>query len=238
MQAVILAGGQGARLRPYTTILPKPLMPIAEKSILEIILMQLKKSGFKDFIFTVGYLAELIEAYFGDGGKWGVKIRYSREKMPLGTAGPLTIIKKLAPSFIAMNGDILCDLNYKNFIKRHVESGKDITICSHNKIAKIDLGVLNIKKGRLCDYIEKPEYSFRVSMGIYGLNRGIIKRMKKGRYYSFPNFVKDRLKAGEPIEVYNFAGRWYDIGSIEDCQAAQEAFVRDREIFFRNQGKG
>ncbi len=231
MQAIILAGGAGTRLKPYTTILPKPLMPIAEKSILEIILMQLKKNGFRDFIFSVGYLAELIEAYFGDGSKWGVKIRYSRERKPLGTAGPLSIVKNLAPNFIVMNGDILCNLKYKNLMQYHIDSKRDVTICSYDKSVKINLGVLKIEKGRIRDYIEKPEYSFKVSMGIYGVNRKIVRQMPKDRRYNFPDLIKDMLKNGKSIGVYNFPGLWYDIGRIEDYQTAQDNFIKNQKVF-------
>jgi NDP-sugar pyrophosphorylase family protein len=238
MQAIILAGGTGVRLRPYTTILPKPLMPIGEKAILEIVLMQLKAAGFKELVFTVGYLAELIEAYFGDGSKWKVKIKYSREKKPLGTVGPLTLIKGLAPNFLVMNGDVLCDLDYADLMCKHSRERNEVTICSYARKVKIDLGVLDFKQGQLKDYIEKPEYSFQVSMGIYGINRSMIKQMPKGKRKDLPNLVREQIKEGGKIGVYNFSGIWYDIGRIEDYQMAQNEFHDHYARFMGKKKKG
>ena len=231
MQAVILAGGKGTRLQPYTTILPKPLMPINDKAILEIVLMQLKEAGFKEFIFTVGHLSQIIQAYFGNGKKWGVKIRYSIEDKPLGTVGPLTLVKKLAPQFLVMNGDILCDLNYKIFIEHHMKSDNDITICTYIKKTKIDLGVLEIENGKLLDYIEKPEYSFNVSMGIYGMKRKVVNSIQKGVYFDFPSLIKHELKNKVALGLFNFTGKWYDIGRVEDYQTAQDDFMKNESLF-------
>lgn len=237
MQAIILAGGRGIRLQPYTTILPKPLMPIGEKAILELILLQLKQTGFEELIFTVGYLGELIEAYFGDGKKWKIKIRYSREKEPLGTVGPLTLVDDLAPQFLVMNGDVLCDLDYGDLMQVHADQKNDITICSYPKKIKIDLGVLEFKKQKLSDYIEKPEYTFSVSMGIYSMNRSLVKQLPRAKYYDLPTLVNDRLKTGAKTGVYNFLGQWYDIGRIEDCLSAQEKFIKNPQAFLRPKGR-
>jgi NDP-sugar pyrophosphorylase family protein len=238
MQAVILAGGKGTRMQPYTTILPKPLMPINDKAILEIILMQLKNAGFKEFIFTVGHLAEIIQAYFRNGKKWGVKISYSIEDKPLGTVGPLTLIKNLAPQFLVMNGDILCDMDYRKFFDQHKRSNNDITICTYQKKTKIDLGVLEINEGKLLDYIEKPEYYFNVSMGIYGIKRKIVKNLTKRAYLDFPTLIKEKLEQKVRIGMYHFKGKWYDIGRIEDYQIAQEDFKKNAGEFLRVKKKG
>lgn len=231
MQAVILAGGKGTRLQPYTTVLPKPLMPINDKAILEIILMQLKSAGFREFIFTVGHLAEIIRAYFGNGKKWGVNIRYSIEDKPLGTVGPLTLIKGLEDKFLVMNGDILCDLDYKKFIDHHKKSDNDITICTYQKKTRIDLGVLEINKGELVDYIEKPEYSFCVSMGIYGIRKKILKSLVKGKRLDFPDLIIQKLKQKAPLGMYDFKGKWYDIGRVEDYQNARDDFSKHAEEY-------
>lgn len=233
MQVIILAGGSGVRLRPYTTILPKPLMPIGGKAVLEIILLQLKTAGFNEFVFTVGYLAGLIEAYFGDGRKWGVKIRYSRESCPLGTVGPLTLVNNLAPEFIVMNGDVLCDIDYAGLINEHVVRKNDITISSSFKKVKIDLGVLEIDKNKLINYIEKPELLYRVSMGIYGMNRKLVRNIRKNKYCDFPQLVVSQIKNDAKIGVYQFNGRWYDIGRIEDYQLAQEEYLACPELFIK-----
>lgn len=231
MQAVILAGGKGTRLKPYTTILPKPLMPIGEKAILEIVLLQLKKAGFKELIFTVGYLGELIEAYFGDGNKWGVKIRYSRENEPLGTAGPLTLIENLDPQFLVMNGDILCNLDYSDFMQKHLKDKRDISICCYSKDVKINLGILEFEGERLKDYIEKPVHRFKAGMGIYAVARSMVEKMPRAQYYDFPNLIRDRIKAGSEIGVFHFSDHWYDIGAVEDYQSAQDKFGNDPSIF-------
>lgn len=238
MQAVILAGGKGARLKPYTTILPKPLMPVGEKAILEIVLLQLKERGCKDLVFATGYLGTLIEAYFGDGIRWGVKIRYSREKEPLGTAGPLSLIKKLAPHFLVLNGDILCDLNYSDLMRRHICSKVEITICSYLKKIKMDLGVLDFRNDKLNNYIEKPEYTFRVSMGIYAMNRSLVKKIPYAHYYDFPTLIRDQLhNINTKIGIYHFSGIWYDIGRIADYRIAQSEFCQNPERFLKAERK-
>lgn len=231
MQAIILAGGKGTRLRPYTTILPKPLMPIGDKAILEIVILQLKKAGFSELVFTVGYLGELIEAYFGDGSKWGVKIRYSRESEPLGTAGPLTLIDGLDEDFLVMNGDILCNLDFNKFMKEHVSGGFGLSICSYVKKVKIDLGILEFKGEKLADYIEKPEYEYKTGMGIYAMNRSVVSGMPKAKYYDFPTLIKDRIKKGENVGVHHFKGKWFDIGAVDDYQSAVEEFSGNPSIF-------
>lgn len=233
MQAVILAGGSGTRLRPYTAILPKPLMPIGERAILEIIILQLKYYGFRELIFTVGYLGELVEAYFGNGKKWGLKIRYSREKKQLGTAGPLTLIKSLNDNFIVLNGDILTNLNFRNLFLVHCNNNNDITICTYLKKIKIDLGVLEIKHHRLTDYIEKPEYSFEVSTGIYALKRKSLKRMRFDAYCNFPDLIKEQIAAGAKIGLYPLAGKWFDIGRLEDYQLACSEFEINPNDFLK-----
>ena len=166
-RAVILAGGKGTRLRPYTVVLPKPLMPIGEYPILEIVLRQLVKAGFNHVTMAVNHQAELIRAFFGDGSKWGVKIDYSLENEPLGTMGPLKLISDLPPNFLIMNGDILTDLNFQIFYDEHVNSKSAFTISAHVRNQKVDYGVLNIdKNGILVSFSEKPSHDYIVSMGI------------------------------------------------------------------------
>ena len=224
MQAVILAGGKGTRLKPYTTILPKPLMPIGDKAILEVVILQLKKAGFTEIILTVGYLAELIEAYFGNGEKWGIKIKYSREPKPLGTAGPLTLIDGLADEFLVMNGDILCDLDFKAFMDYHLQKNSGITICGYTKKVKIDLGILEQNKGVLSDYVEKPQYEYEVSTGIYAFNKSAVLKMKKGEKMDIPDLIRNNIGSDLKIDVYHFKGMWFDIGSVGDYQDAQEKY--------------
>jgi NDP-sugar pyrophosphorylase family protein len=232
MQAVIMAGGKGSRLKPYTTILPKPLMPIGEIPILEIILRQLKHNGFKRITLAVGYLAELIQAYFGDGDKWGLEIEYSRERKNLGTIGPLTLIEKLDDTFLVMNGDILTNLNYQTLISSHKKSGNLVTIASYNKEVKIDLGVMEVdEKSYLTNYIEKPNLSYRVSMGIYVMNKEVLEFIPQDIFYDVPNLMMNLLKSKKPPQIYSFDGIWLDIGRKEDYERASENFQENLSKF-------
>lgn len=227
MRAIILAGGKGTRLRPYTTLIPKPLVPLGGKySILEIIIMQLSKSGFTHITLAVNHLSQLIMAYFGDGERLGVKIDYSLEEGELSTIGPLTLIEDLPENFLVMNGDILCDLNYKSFFDAHVDAGSRISVSAFRREVKIDFGVLRYDdNGRLNEFQEKPEYDFDVSMGIYCINRSVIDLLPRGEKYGFDNLMIDGLAKDEPIDIRPFSGYWLDIGRPDDYEYADENFT-------------
>jgi len=227
MRAIILAGGKGTRLRPYTTLIPKPLVPLGgEYSILEIIIMQLSKSGFTHITLAVNHLSQLIMAYFGDGERLGVKIDYSLEEGELSTIGPLTLIDDLPENFLVMNGDILCDLNYKTFFDAHVEAGSRISVSAFRREVKIDFGVLRYdEQGRLNEFQEKPEYDFDVSMGIYCINKSVIDALPRGEKYGFDNLMIDGLAKDEPIDIRPFSGYWLDIGRPDDYEYADENFT-------------
>lgn len=225
MQAVILAGGKGTRLAPYTTVFPKPLMPIGDMPILEIVIRQLKKHGFTKIVLAVGHLAELIEAYFGDGSKWGVEITYSREDEPLGTAGPLALLDDLDENFLVMNGDLLTDINYSDLMRHHLESGALSTISMYTKDVPISLGVLELNSnGNITDYIEKPTLKYKVSMGIYIFNKNILNHIERGKYLDFPDLIKALIQKGENVSGYMFEGYWMDIGRHEDYARVLEEF--------------
>jgi len=225
MQAVILAGGKGTRLAPYTTIFPKPLMPIDDMPILEIVIQQLKKHGFTKIVLAVGHLAGLIEAYFGDGSKWGVKITYSREDEPLGTAGPLALIDDPDENFLVMNGDILTNIDYLDIMRNHLERGALSTVSIYTKDVPISLGVLELDNdGNITDYIEKPTLKYKVSMGIYIFNKRIMDYIKRGTNLDFPDLIKDLIQNGENISGYMFEGYWMDIGRHEDYSKVLEEF--------------
>jgi NDP-sugar pyrophosphorylase family protein len=224
MQAVILAGGKGRRLRPYTTILPKPMMPIGEKPILGIIIEKLAESGITDIVITVGYLSGIIQAYFGDGKRFGVNIRYFTETEPLGTAGCLSLIDGLEERFIVMNGDILTDLKFKDLIEYHAKMGNSVTICSYKKEIELTLGVLDLAGETVRDYLEKPKYTFDISMGIYAMNRKAVEHVPKNQYFDFPTLIKRLISVKEPISVYKFEGEWFDIGREEDYRAVLGKF--------------
>ncbi len=232
MRAIILAGGKGTRLRPYTTVLPKPLMPIGDMPILEVVLRQLKNAGVTHATMAVGYLAELLQAFFRDGSRIGMDIDYSMEDKPLGTVGPLTLIPGLNDTFLMMNGDILSDLDYGKLIKFHREKGAVATIATYVRDVKIDFGVIKTDdEGMLTDYVEKPEYNYRVSMGIYVFEPEVLGYLKPGERLDFPDMVKMLLADGKSVASYPFSGYWLDMGRQDDYERAIDEFESRRSDF-------
>jgi NDP-mannose synthase len=224
MKTVILAGGKGTRLAPYTTIFPKPLVPIGDRPILEIIIRQLVRQGLGDILLSVGHLGELIEAYFQNGHRNipGLKLEYFRETNPLGTAGSLSMIPGLDETLLVMNGDILTTLNYQELIRHHQKCQAALTIAMHRKDVQIDLGVLETNAyGDLTSYREKPLYSFEVSMGIYVYEPHVLRYLPKGQYLDFPDLVRLLLDKGEKISGFHSQDYWLDIGRREDYELAQ-----------------
>jgi NDP-mannose synthase len=232
MKAVILAGGRGRRLAPYTAILPKPLMPIGDVPILEVVVRQVKKAGFDDITLAVGYLAELLMAYFGDGNKWGVQIRYSREEQPLGTAGPLGLIDGLDAPFLVMNGDLLTTVDYGDMWQSHTTGGAIATLATFQRDAKIDLGVIETNsQGWVERYIEKPTYHYTVSTGIYVFEPSVLNYIPHGSHLDLPELIRKLLAAGERVATYPFDGTWLDIGRIDDYERAVAEFEQRRAAF-------
>jgi len=232
MRAIVLAGGMGTRLKPYTTLIPKPLVPIGnEYSILEIILMQLRKSGFSHITMTVNHLSHLIMAYFGNGEKWGLKIDYSMEDKPLSTIGPITLIDDLPDDFLVMNGDILCNLNYADFMDFHIKNKNLVTVSTYKRDTKIDFGVLKYSEdGKINDFIEKPVYHFDVSMGIYCINKNVISSLAKNEKYGFDNLMIDGIKNKMNYRVKPFDGFWLDIGRPDDYDYCNENYTQIKEM--------
>jgi len=232
MRAVILAGGKGTRLMPYTTVLPKPLMPIGDMPILEVVLRQLKAAGIDRVTMAVGHLAELLQAFFGDGGRFGLPIDYSMEEKPLGTVGPLTLIPDLSGTLLMMNGDVLTTLDYRDLIKCHRESGAMVTIATYVRQVKIDFGVIESNdQNMLTGYVEKPNLDYRVSMGIYVFEPGILSYLRPGEYHDFPDLVKTLIAQGEKVFSYPFSGYWLDMGRPDDYARAIEEFESRRADF-------
>lgn len=231
MQAIILAGGKGTRLAPYTMVFPKPLMPIGDMPILEIVIRQLKKHGFTKIVLAVGYLSGLIEAYFGDGSKWGVQITYSREDQPLGTAGPIALLDDLDENFLVMNGDLLTNIDYSDLMLHHIESGALSTVSIYTKDVPINLGILELDKdGKIVNYIEKPTLKYKVSMGIYAFNKDIVHFIIRGKYLDLPELIKALIQKNKNVSGYMFEGYWMDIGRHEDYSKVLEEFesVKDK----------
>lgn len=226
MRAIIMAGGKGVRLRPYTTLIPKPLVPLGgQVSILEVVLMQLANAGFTHVTLAVNHLAHLIMAYFGDGSRWGMKIDYSLENEPLSTIGPLTLIDDLPDNFLVMNGDILCDLDFKDFYDQHVKHSSDVSVSTFQREVKIDFGVLRYDENmKLYEFEEKPTYEVDVSMGIYCLSKNSISQLPKGKPYGFDNLMLDGIKNNTKIRISPFSGYWLDIGRPDDYEYADQNF--------------
>lgn len=234
MKAVILAGGKGARLAPYTKILPKPLMPIDDMPILEVLLRQLKHCGVTDIVITVGHLAALLKTYFLDGREFGMNITYSHEEKPLGTAGPLALVAGLDDTFFIMNGDVLTTLNFLDLLKFHREQHAIATIAAYRKTVKIDLGVLQSKDGvKLTGYIEKPSYDYVVSMGVYIFEPEVLKYIPKNEYLDFPDLVLKLIEAKEKVVHLPFDGYWKDLGRPDDYEQAAQDFVNMRSEFLK-----
>ena len=232
MKAVILAGGKGTRLAPYTTILPKPLMPIGEMPILEVLLRQMKRAGVNHVVLTVGHLASLLRSYFGDGAQWELDITYSQEQVPLGTAGPIALVQGLDKTFLVTNGDVLTTLNLKKLIAFHKQKGGIATIAAHRRQVKIDLGVIQWDgDGRVSGYIEKPTTDYTVSMGMYIFEPRVLDYIPVGQYLDFPDLILKLLANGEKVCGYTFDGYWMDLGRPDDYAQANEDFCNMKKQF-------
>jgi len=225
MRVIILAGGKGIRLAPLTEVIPKPLVPIGGMPIMEIVIRQLKSQGFTRITLAVGYLSELIKAYFQDGSRWGVEIDYSLETQPLGTAGPLALINGLDDRFLVMNADVLNNLDYNQLVQYHASHGGIATVGAFERQVNIDLGVI-VKNGdgRIQDYVEKPTHSYLVSMGIYVFEPEVMEYIRGSGYLDFPDLVKTLLKAQRKVHYHLFRGYWLDIGRHEDYAQAAANF--------------
>jgi NDP-sugar pyrophosphorylase family protein len=232
MKAIILAGGKGTRLAPYTKILPKPLMPIGDMPILEVLLLQMKRAGVTDVILTVGHLAELLRAFFQNGDRLGLRIEYSMEDQPLGTAGPLSLVAdRLEDTFLVANGDVLTTLDLRQLVQAHRASGAIATIASHSRQVKVDLGVLQFEENdELTGYIEKPVYDFFVSMGIYVFEPRVLQYIPHNQYLEFPDLVLKLIQHGERVKGYRFDGYWQDLGRADDYEQAVQEFEALRPL--------
>ena len=234
MKAVILAGGKGTRLAPYTTIFPKPLVPLGHRPILDIIIRQLAHYGFRKIILNVGYLSELITAYFQNANSHPpvIDLTYFKEHEPMGTAGALGMIPNLDETFLVMNGDILTSMDYSKLVAYHKDNGGILTIGMHRKQVKIDLGVIEAGEDNLLTgYIEKPVKEYRVSMGVYVYEPAVLKYIEPGTYLDFPTLVLRLLDQGKKVVGYLCDDFWLDIGCYEDYVQAQNEFEEMKDIF-------
>ncbi|MFG1806867.1 sugar phosphate nucleotidyltransferase [Streptomyces sp. NPDC049040] len=235
MHAVILAGGKGVRLRPYTTALPKPLVPIGDShAILEIVLRQLATSGFKRCTIAIGHLGNIIRAYVGDGSQWGLAVDYVTEDNPLGTMGPLLTMRDQLPEhFLVMNGDVLTDLDFGGLLRGHTGSGAPLTIATYQRTVSIDFGVLSTDEGQVVGFTEKPSMDYRVSMGVYGVSRGTLAGYTPGLPLGFDEVVLDLLAANHAPRAHDFDGYWLDIGRPDDYDRANAEFSSLRPLLLK-----
>jgi NDP-sugar pyrophosphorylase family protein len=226
---VILAGGKGSRLRPYTVVLPKPLMPLGDHPILEVIIRQLAKCRFTHITMAVNHQADLIKAFFNNGSKWNVNIDYSLETQPLSTIGPLKLIPDLPENFLLMNGDVLTDLNLRRLYEEHVSEGRMFTIAAARRNHIVDYGVLDADgSGNLIGFREKPSFDYTVSMGVYVVNRKILDMVPDGTRYGFDNLMLDALRTGASVHVRFHDGYWLDIGRVDDYMKAIDDYEERR----------
>jgi mannose-1-phosphate guanylyltransferase len=225
--AVLLAGGKGTRLRPYTTSIPKPLVPIGDEcAILEIVLRQLARDGFRRVTIAIGHLGELIRAYVGSGEQWGLEVDYAAEERPLSTMGPVVaLLDRLPEQFLVMNGDILTDLSFSALQAAHAAGDAPLTIATYHRQVDVDFGVLNVEAGRVVGFAEKPKLDYDVSMGVYAVSRSALAGYPKGEPLGFDRLVIDLLAAGRNPAAYAFDGYWLDIGRPEDYDRANAEFA-------------
>jgi len=224
---VILAGGKGVRLRPYTTTIPKPLVPIGEQySILEIVLRQLASRGFCHATLAIGHLGQLIRAYVGDGSQWGIEVDYVNEESPLGTIGPaLMALDRLPEHFLLMNGDILTDLDYADLMNQHIDGGAPLTVATYERVHHVDFGVLEVVDRKITNFTEKPPMTYSVSMGIYGVSKAHLERYTPGLPYGFDELMLDLIERGTLPASYRFDGFWLDIGRPDDYDRANRVLT-------------
>lgn len=231
--AVLLAGGVGSRLRPYTTVLPKPLMPVGEKPILEIVIQQLRHYGFRRVVLAVNHRDALIRAVIGDGSGYGLRVTYSKEPRPLGTIGPLHLLaERLPESFLVMNGDLLTDLDYRAFLEAHRTEETCLSVGVVRREQPIDYGVIDVGgDGRAVAFREKPTLDLWVSMGVYAMDRRILEYVPPDRPFGFDDLMTTLLKQGVPIACRPHRGQWHDIGRPDDFEIAAEAFRQNKDLF-------
>ncbi len=235
-QAVIVAGGKGIRLRPYTTLIPKPLVPIGENhSILEIVMRQLADQGFEKVILAIGHLGNLIRAYVGDGSQWGIEVEYFQETSPLGTIGPALMFLDGCPeNFLVMNGDIITNIDYADLLQTHIEAKSPLTIATYERETRIDFGVLDLCDDEVTNFREKPTMTYSVSMGVYAVARRTLRRYIPGSPLGCDTLIEDLLRRRQPPASYAFNGYWLDIGRPEDYDRANLEFETIKSSLLRD----
>lgn len=226
MKAVILAGGLGTRLRPFTEVIPKPLLPIGEKAVLEIQIEHFKSHGFDEIILATNYKSDYIEKFFGDGSRYGVKLTISKEEIPLGTVGPLTLIRdSLTEPFVVMNGDILSSLDFTRFYQFAMAQESLLTLAIKKMITPFAFGDIFFEGDRVTGIEEKPDLVNYILAGIYVMKPGIFKYIPDGTYFGMDSLIKLMLQEKAPVTKYEMLEYWLDIGRVDDYKKAQEMYT-------------
>ena len=232
MMAVILAGGKGLRLKPYTMVIPKPLLPVGEIPILEVMLRQLAKASISKVVMTLGHMDQLFVSTFGDGSRFGLHIEYCREEEPLGTAGPLRLIPNLEDNFFVMNGDLLTTIDFADLYKTHINTKSQATIAVHQRTVFIDYGVIEMSEQKMLQrYVEKPQIPYHVSMGINVLSCQCLEYIPKTGKFDMPALMTALQQGGKRVRCYQTDCYWQDIGRFDDYLKASEDFVNHPEMF-------
>jgi NDP-sugar pyrophosphorylase family protein len=224
MKAVILAGGKGTRLRPYSMFIPKPLVPVGDRPILEILIKRLRECGVHEVLMCVNHLAEVIMSYFGDGSKFNIRMEYSLEDMPLSTVAPTKLLKGLPENFLVVNGDLLTDLDFSDLYRYHLEKKGLLTVAVHKRKVNIDFGVVEVDEQKMVavGFKEKPDYDLNASMGVYVFNRKLLDYIPGGEPYGFDDLMSFLLEKQQPVHIYQYSGYWMDIGRPDDYEKAIE----------------
>jgi NDP-mannose synthase len=224
MKAVLMVGGKGTRLRPYSYVMPKPMVPVGKYPVLELAVRQLQKNSFSEAIFSLGYMGHVIKNYFGDGQKFGIKITYSEEKEPLGTAGHLSLIKdKLTDTFLLMNGDILASVNFKELIEHHKKSGALVTAVLQKQRNTLEYGVVNTDDtGRILAYIEKPTQEHNATIGMYLMEPGVLDYIDEGKRLDMPDLISKLIAAKQKVQSYQLTGTWLHLSRPGDVEKAND----------------
>jgi len=232
MKAVIQCGGKGMRLRPHTFILPKPLMPIGARPVLELVLKWLRRNGIREVFITTGYLGHLIRSVCGDGNQWDMQITYTQEVEPLGTIGPLSVVREaLKEPFLVLNGDVLTNLSLNQFVNFHRRHRAALTIATATRVTKMDFGVIDEAENRVTGFREKPDLPHLVSMGIYCMDPAVLERIPPGVPFGFDDLMFQMLEEEAAVHVFKHGGLWLDIGRGEDFLKAQETSWDEQSEF-------
>jgi NDP-mannose synthase len=235
MKVVIQCGGKGTRLRPYTMVLPKPLMPVGSKPVLAVLLNWLRRKNVRDVYITTGHLAHLIKSFCGTGAQWDLRIQYTEEREPLGTIGPLGLLRdELDETFLVINGDVLTDLSINAFAECHHRSSNLLTVATAVRRTKLDFGVIEQTNGRIKTFKEKPVLTNLMSMGVYCMEPEVLSHIPDGVPFGFDDLILCLLAQNIPTGTFLHDGLWLDIGRPEDFQTAQDLTLDEQPPAFEH----